>query len=389
MGVESLVSASSALPLEVSLEPELVDWIQRTYLDTFEAQLFATALLFVLIVLGAASASRIYDEIRRQYGSKLAEVCSILVLALVVVVVVYSFSAIWGVIFVLEFTLEEVAISRWVAAQQIVTAGVIAGAYLAIRFVNRSIDKLAETRALTQHQSEVAHHVTDVAIIAVAATVILTIWGINLANIFIGAGAITAIVALTARETLAAMLAGFILLFSRPFRVGDWIEVNETSGIVTDVTIFTTKIQTFDDKHVLVPNDEVTSSQLTNYSRNEQLRLEVEVGVDYETDLERAREVAADAVEELESVKDAPNPQVVAKRFGDSSILLECHAWIGQPTMRRTLDARTDMIEAIRAAFDREGIDIPYPQRVHSTRENEFRVGGSTSGGTELSTSHD
>ncbi len=367
-------SLPSSLPLELVLQPDAVEWIQETYLDTLGPKLLATALLLVLILIGATSASRVYDALRRRYGPKLGEVVSLLILGIVVAIVVYSFSAIWEVLFVLEFTLQSATIDRWEAAQQIITLGIAATAYLAIRFVNRSIDTLAETSAVTKHQSEVAHHVADVAIIAAAATVILSLWGINLTNIFLGAGAITAIVALTARETLAAMLAGFVLLFSRPFHVGDWIEVNETTGIVTDVTIFTTKIKTFDDKHVLVPNDEVTSSQLTNYSRNNQLRVEVEVGVDYDADVAQARGIIVDAVEDCEIVKDSPNPQVVTKAFGDSSILLECHVWIGNPTKRRTHDARTAVIEAVAAAFDREDISIPYPQRVHSPRGDGFRI---------------
>jgi small conductance mechanosensitive channel len=386
--VAALPDTASSLLLELALQPERVEWIQETYLDALEAQLFATSLLLILIVAGAMSASRVYDAIQRRYGSRLAEVVALVVLALVVALVVYSFSAIWGVIYVLEAALGSATISRWEAARQIVTLGIVATAYLAIRFVNRSIDTLAETRALTKHQSEVAHHVADIVIIAAAGTVILSIWGINLTNIFLGAGAITAIVALTARETLAAMLAGFVLLLSRPFHVSDWIEVNETAGIVTDVTIFTTKIQTFDDKHVLIPNDEVTSSQLTNYSRNDQLRLEIEVGVDYETNVERARAVIVDAVDELETIKNSPTPQVVTTGFGDSSILLECHVWIGDPTMRRTHDARTDVIEAIAAAFDQEEISVPYPQRVHSARDGEFQVTG-TRGGAGISTTDD
>ncbi|MDG5818905.1 mechanosensitive ion channel domain-containing protein [Natronococcus sp. A-GB7] len=382
-------SFPSSFPLELVLQPDAVEWIQETYLDTLGPKLLATTLLVILILFGAASASRVYDSLRRRYGPKLGEVVSLLILGLVVAIVVYSFSAIWEVLFVLEFTLESATIDRWEAAQQITTLGIAATAYLAIRFVNRSIDALAEKSAVTKHQSEVAHHVADVAIIAAAATVILSLWGINLTNIFLGAGAITAIVALTARETLAAMLAGFVLLFSRPFHVGDWIEVNETTGIVTDVTIFTTKIQTFDDKHVLVPNDEVTSSQLTNYSRNNQLRVEVEVGVDYDTDVSRARGIIVEAVEDCEIVKDSPNPQVVTKAFGDSSILLECHVWISNPTKRRTHDARTAVIEAVADAFDREDISIPYPHRVHSPREDGFRIESGPREETGLSTTDD
>ncbi|WP_440769237.1 mechanosensitive ion channel family protein [Natronorubrum sp. DTA28] len=365
----------SNAPLQSSsLRPDPIPWLQETYLAPLEMQLLATILLAVVVLLGFGATSRFQDVARRRSGTQIAEASSVLLLGAIVVVGVYAFSVIWHVTFVLEYTLRTMAIDRWFAAQQLVTGAIILTAYLAIRFVNRSIDKLSQTRAITRHQSEVAYHVSDVAIVALAAAMILTLWGIDLTNIFIGAGAITAIVALTARETLTAMLAGFILLFSRPFHVGDWIEINETTGIVTDVTIFTTKIQTFDDKHVLVPNDEVTNSQLTNYSQNDQLRIAVDVGIDYDDDPEHARSVIVDAVEDLESIKNAPNPQVVGKRFDDSAIVLECRAWIADPTMRRKHDAQTDVMDAIVAAFDREGIEIPYPQRMHGARNDGFRI---------------
>ena len=363
-----------ALPLESLLRPEPIPQIQERFLTHPEFQLLATLLIVALAVLGVAGASRVRTAVRKRYGAQLAEASSVLSLGAILAVGVYALSVVWHVTFVLEYTLETMAIDRWLAAQQLVTGAIVVGAYLAIRFVNRSIDKLAETNAFTKHQSEVAYHVADVAIVGFAATVLLTLWGIDLTNIFIGAGAITAIVALTARETLRAMLAGFILLFSRPFYVGDWIEVDGTTGIVTDVTIFTTEIQTFDDRSVLVPNDQVTSKALTNFSKNDQLRIDVEVGVDYDDDLSRARSVAVEAAEEVESVKRSPNPQVIATRFGDSAVVLECRVWIGDPTMRRKLQTKTDVIEAIHEAFDREGISIPYPQRAHTARNDGLSV---------------
>ncbi|MCU4975602.1 mechanosensitive ion channel family protein [Halobacteria archaeon AArc-m2/3/4] len=357
--------------LQSPLRPDPIPWIQETYLSSLESQLLATGLLVVVALLATVGIRRSVPSVRRRYGPQIAEASAVAGLLVVVLGSIYAFSVIWHVTFVLRRTLAAMAFDRWIVTLNLVTITIAVVAYLCIRFVNRSIDKLAETRALTNHQSEVAYHVADVAIVGSAATLALTLWGIDLTNIFIGAGAITAIVALTARETLTSMLAGFILLFSRPFRVGDWIEVNDRSGIVKDVTIFNTKIQTFGDKHVLIPNDEITSSQLTNFSRNDQLRVEIEIGVDYETDLEYARDVIVDAVCDLESIKRTPNPQVVAKRFGDSAVLLELQLWIGDPTKRRTWDARTDAIEAVMAAFDREGISIPYPHRVHSPRDDD------------------
>jgi small-conductance mechanosensitive channel len=377
--------------LQAPLRPDPIPELQRTYLSSVEIQLLATVLLVGLVVLGLALGRRLERLLNRRYGTHVAEASRVVWLLGVIVAGVYLLSVIWHVTFMLRIVLEAMAFDRWTAIQQLVTVTVVLAAYLLMRFVNRSIDKLSETAAITEHQSEVAYHVADVGIAAAAATIILTLWGVDLTNIFIGAGAITAIVGLAARETLAAMIAGFVLLFSRPFRIGDWIAVDtdgnqDRSGIVTDVTIFNTKIQTFSDEYVLIPNDEITSSQLTNLSRNDQLRVEVEVGVDYETDLQHARSVMEEAVGDLESIKRSPTPQTVTKRFGDSSIVLELRVWIDDPTMRRKWKAQTDAIEAIKAAFDREGISIPYPQRVHAPRDTEagFRIDRSAPQGTDL-----
>ncbi len=366
--------------LQTSLRPDWIIELQRTYLSSVGTQFLATLGLVGIVAVSVVFTRYIETFGQRRYGSNVGEALRVILLAGVTAFGIYAFSVVWHMTYLLRLLLNAIGISRWTLTQQLITIAVIFLAYLLVRLTNRSIDKLAQASSITQHQSEVAYHVADVGIALAATSVLLTLWGINLTNVFIGAGAITALIGLAARATLAAMIAGFILLFSRPFRVGDWIEVNDSTGIVKDVTIFNTKVQTFDDKHVLIPNDQITSSQLTNLSRNDQLRVDVEIGVDYETDIRRAREIIVDAVEALDSIKNAPDPQVVARRFGDSAVVLELRVWIGDPTMRRKWQARTDAIEAVKDAFEREGITIPFPQRVHTSRDEAgLRIEGSTS----------
>ena len=354
----------------MTLRPDPIPELQRTLFATLEAQLIASVLLLIGLFAAVRTIRAAGPRLRKRHGSAMSEVIQTTSIFALVVTTTYALSVVWHFTYVVHLVLEAAFVGRGTALLQLVTVAVFVLAYLLVRLVNRSIDTLAETSAITKHQSEVAYHVADVGIFAAAFTIVLTIWGVDLTNIFIGAGAISAVVGLAARETLSAMIAGFVLLFARPFRVGDWIEVNDRSGVVKDVTVFNTKIQTFSDEHVLVPNDEITSSQLTNYSRNDQLRVDVEVGVDYETNLEHARTVLVEAGEEVDIFKSNPSPQVVTKSFGDSAILLELRGWIGAPTRRRELGAKTGAIRAIKAAFDREGIDIPYPQRVHDVRED-------------------
>ncbi len=353
-----------------------VESLRATYFATFEGKLLASAALTLGVVCVIWAVRRGGDRFRTRYGANVTEAVQTVLVTGIVVCAIGALAVVWNVEFVVRLVLEAVAVGRLTLMQQLTTVAVFLVAYLLVRFLNRSIDELARTGAITNHQSEIAYHVADVGVFLGAASVVLSVWGVDLTSAFISAGVLSVILGLAARATLAGMIAGFVLLFSRPFEVGDWIEVNDRTGIVTDVTIFNTKIQTFRDEHVMIPNDEITSSQVTNFSKNNQLRVEIAVGVDYETDLERARSVLESAAEGVEMVKSSPSPRAIVREFGSSAVEMELRVWIREPTMRRRWTAKTATIEAIKASFDREGIAIPYPRRVHEFRgEGDARIG--------------
>ncbi|XVH31977.1 mechanosensitive ion channel family protein [Haloferacaceae archaeon DSL9] len=357
------------MPIDLSFLHEY----QYEYFLTTEGQLLGTVLLGVLFGFGIYAVRYSESLLRSRFDNQLTEAIQTATTAVLVVAAALGLAVIWNVAIVVEFVVSAAAADRWTVMRQVMTVVVFVVAYLIVRVVNRSIDKLAQVSAITKHQSEIAYHVADVGIFLVAFSIVLALWNFDLSSVFISAGALSVVIGLAARETLSAMVAGFVLLFSRPFMVGDWIEINGQSGIVTDVTIFNTKIQTFRDEHVLVPNDEITSSQLVNFSKNSQLRVELTVGVDYATDLERAQTVIVDAIEGIDDIKSTPKPDVIARAFGDSAIDLEVRFWISEPTMRRKLDTQTKAIQRIKAAFERDGISIPFPQRVHEFRNEAKR----------------
>ncbi|RXK46709.1 mechanosensitive ion channel family protein [Halorientalis pallida] len=243
-------------------------------------------------------------------------------------------------------------------------------AYALTVLVKRIMKDLSEQRsAISIHQREVGYHLAQVSVYLFAILGAFSIWGVDLSNLLLGAGFLGVVVGLAARQTLAAVLAGFVLLFSRPFDVGDWVVVSEREGIVTDVTIFNTEIKTPEDEYVLIPNDIVTSNAVVNRSRAGRLRVDVEVGVDYEADPKHAASVAQDAMTELDEVLEKPDPLVVLREFGDSAVVLECRFWIDDPSARREWQIRSSVVEAVKTAFDREGIKIPFPQRELMGRE--------------------
>jgi small-conductance mechanosensitive channel len=252
-------------------------------------------------------------------------------------------------------------------------------AYALTSFIGRVISELTSgTDRISEHQREIIYRLTQVTLYAVVGLVVLSIFLQDLGSLLVGAGFLGIVIGMAARQTLGAVLAGFVLMFSRPFEIGDWVQVGEEEGIVTEITIVNTRLQTFDGEMVVLPNDEVSSQPITNRTYKGRLRLEVEIGVDYDADPQTAADVAHDSLDEVDEILDVPTPQVVLKRFDDSAVVLGVRAWIGEPSARRKWRARTAMISAVKAAFERENIKIPFPQRELTGREESggFRLTG-------------
>ena len=234
------------------------------------------------------------------------------------------------------------------------------------RWINRFSTALSD---FTDHQKEILLRVGQVTIFVTVGATIFAVWQINVGGLLVGAGFLGIVVGLAARQTLGSLIAGFVLMFSRPFTIGDWVVIGDQEGIVTDITIFNTRLENFDGEFVVLPNDSVSDSAITNRSRKGLLRLTLDVGVDYDTDVDAAKNLARDAMAGVSDVVDSPPPQVVPKSFGDSAVVLELRFWIDHPTPPRKWQAVSAVVRAVKTAFDEEGIDIPFPQRTLTMRD--------------------
>jgi len=219
------------------------------------------------------------------------------------------------------------------------------------------------TSHITAHQEQILTRVGQVALIVVASIGVLSVWNIQIGGILVGAGFLGIVVGMAARQTLGSLIAGFVLMFARPFEIGDWVQIGDNQGIVTKITIMNTHIRNFDGEHVVIPNDNVGQRAVINRSRDGKLRVHVEVGVDYEADPNRAAEVAREAVSEVKFVDGNPQPQVFPVSFGGSSVDLDIRFWISPPTPQRRWRATASVVENVKERFDTESISIPFPQR--------------------------
>ncbi|MFB6155241.1 MAG: mechanosensitive ion channel family protein [Haloferacaceae archaeon] len=315
----------------------------------------------------------------RRYGNRLggspAEAYLRLGLSAVVSLVtgigVLLFIGVWGLLDRLRAAYSGLGVGD-VGGALVLIAVVLGLTYTVTNFVGRTIEVATGSRGrISQHQREIVYRLTQVVLYSLAGLVIVGLFTQDLQGMLVGAGFIGIVVGMAARQTLGAALAGFVLMFSRPFEIGDWIEVGDHEGTVTDITIVDTRIQTFDGEYVVIPNDLVSSQSIVNRSRKGRLRIEVDVGVDYDADPEYAANVAKEAVRGLDEILRVPTPQVVLKQFGDSSVVLGVRVWIGDPSARRRWRARTAVIEAVKEAFEEESLKIPFPQRELMGREEQ------------------
>lgn len=157
-------------------------------------------------------------------------------------------------------------------------------------------------------------------------------------------------------------LAGVLLLLNEPFRLGDQIIVNGSEGTVEDITIRSTQIKTYQGERVLIPNSIVFTSPVQVLTAMPHRRTDLELGVDYNTDLTSAIELFHKTVTQIEGVLAQPEPEVDAVAFGDSAIELVVRYW-SLPQKLQVRRTRTRVIIALKQACDRAGINIPYPIR--------------------------
>ncbi|QKY19853.1 mechanosensitive ion channel [Halolamina sp. CBA1230] len=346
----------------------LQDVIQSTF-SSMQARVLVTVLALVLLAIVGVGVRSIGPRLKEYLDDAVAESAQAGFMALCTAIVSLFLISVWRAGGLVERGFEQIDPSPSQVAAIGLTFVILVASYGLTRLTKSSIRRLSKERgAISDHQQEVAHHLVQIVIFAMAVLVVLGIWNVDPGQLLLGAGAAGIIIGLAARQTLGAVLAGFVVLFSRPFDLGDWVVIGEEEGIVTDISVFNTRIRTFDDEYVMIPNDIVTATEIRNRSRKGRLRIETDVGVDYDTDVEHAMEVAAEAMAETETPMERPDPNVVLSEFSGSSVVLKLRYYIDNPSARKMWKARTEVMTAVKEAFDAEGIKIPYPQRELSGR---------------------
>lgn len=190
--------------------------------------------------------------------------------------------------------------------------------------------------------------------------------GIQTASFVAIVGAAGLAIGLAMQGSLSNFAAGVLIIIFRPFRMGDFVEMAGTSGVVESIMIFTTELKTGDNKKVIVPNSEVLGGVITNYSAKDTRRVDLVFGIGYEDDIDKAKRVLNEVINGDERVLPDPAPTIAVLELADSSVNFAVRPWVKTPDY---WGVYFDLTENIKKRFDQEGISMPYPQRdVHVHR---------------------
>ncbi len=252
---------------------------------------------------------------------------------------------------------QEILLQEYLAKALMITAIVVI-TYMVASWFGRMIGEMVTKRVdqtLGKFLSKAIRNLTMIGVVMV----ILEMNDISIAGFAALLAAFGFAIGMALQGTLGNFAAGIMLLVFRPFKVDDYISVAGTAGTVEEIDLFTTRLNSPDNRHLIIPNGEIFGNKLENFTRNPVRRVDVNVGTDYGADLRLTRRALEIAVAGVNHHTDAPDPQVYLQGLGSSSVDWQLRVWCHHADYWKVKEALT---AAAKEALDAAGVSIPYPQ---------------------------
>ncbi len=243
----------------------------------------------------------------------------------------------------------------------------IIGRWIA-RFFGRLVQRLMEKRDVDPTLTGFVGSLTYYMLFTFVVLAALSQLGIQTTSFIAVIGAAGLAVGLALQGSLANFAAGFMLIFFRPFRVGDYIEGAGVAGTVENIQIFTTQLKTPDNKTIIIPNAKLTDDNIVNWSATGTRRVDMVFGIGYEDDIDKAKSIMQEVLAGDERILKNPPPQIALSELADSSVNFVVRPWVNTGDY---WGVYFDVTETIKKRFDAAGVSIPFPQRdVHLYQQN-------------------
>ena len=255
-------------------------------------------------------------------------------------------------------------------AQPIGSALTFVVAFLVIYLVGRAVigrvvSRMLDRRGLDVHARRPLQKLTRIVIVfaAIAIAFGLAGYGSFLGALATVAAAATLAIGFAMQDVIANFVAGVFIYTDKPFRIGDWIEWDGNSGVVEDISLRVSRVRTFDNELLTVPNSQLTDGVIKNPVAKDTLRLKFLFGISYDDYIDRATEIIIQEAEKHEDILEDPAPSVRLTELGDSSVGLQSRIWIANPSRADFVKTRGEYVTAVKQRFDEEDITIPFPNR--------------------------
>ncbi len=235
------------------------------------------------------------------------------------------------------------------------------GRIVLVPAVKRTADARGFDEAVKSLGTSVANAVVWVLAIAIGFT--MAGYGAFLSAFAVFGGAIALAIGFAAQDLLGNFVAGVFILKDKPFEVGDWIQWDGNSGRVEDIDLRVSRIRTFDNERITVPNGDLANNAVTNPVAFETLRQKFVFGIGYDDDIAQATDIIVEKAEAHEEILDDPGVSVRLVELGDSAVGLQSRWWIADPDRGDFVRVRSEYVTAVKEAFDDAGIDMPYVHR--------------------------
>ena len=256
------------------------------------------------------------------------------------------------------------------AAGSIASAAVFVVVFVVVYVIGKAIvlpivDRSLKSRDLDTHARRPLKKLVSIGVVFVAISVAFGMaeYGNFLQSLATIAAAATLAIGFAMQDVISNFVAGVFIYTDKPFRIGDWIEWDGNSGVVEDISLRVTRVRTFDNELLTVPNSNLTDGVIKNPVAKEQLRLKFVFGIGYDDDIDKATEIILEEARDHPEIMDDPEPSVRLTELGDSSVGLQSRIWIEDPSRADFVKTRGEYVTSVKERFDEEDINIPYPNR--------------------------
>ena len=227
------------------------------------------------------------------------------------------------------------------------------------------VNRVLKARNLDAHARNPLQKITGIIVgfAAIGIAFAFAGYGNILTAIATVAAAATLAIGFAMQEVIKNFVAGIFIFTDEPFRIGDWIEWDDHAGVVEDISLRVSRVRTFDNELLTVPNSQLTDGVIKNPVAKDTLRLKFVFGIGYEDDIDGATEIIIEEAENHPDILEDPAPSVRLTELADSYVGLQSRIWISNPSRADFVKIRGEYVTTVKNSFDEAGIDIPYPKR--------------------------